>query len=98
MLKPATVRVNEDFLKEISSFIKDMKLDKSSYLRDILKKGFEEDKEERLLSKYQTGELSAEEVYKTLGKTPWDFFELLRHRNAILSVTLEDWLDSAKIC
>ena len=49
----------------LAKFIKDMKLDKSAYLREILKKGFEEDKRERLLSKYQAGELSA--IGKTIG-------------------------------
>ena len=53
MLKPATVRIPEEFFREISKFIKKMKLDKSAYLREILKKGFEEDRRERLLSQYQ---------------------------------------------
>ena len=44
MLKIATVRVPEDFLEDLSNFVKEMKLDKSSYLRDILKKGFDEDR------------------------------------------------------
>lgn len=38
MLKSATVRVPDEFLKEVSGFIRDMKLDKSAYLREILKK------------------------------------------------------------
>ena len=38
MLKIATVRVTEDFLEELSNFVKNMKLGKSSYLRDILKR------------------------------------------------------------
>ena len=71
--------------------------DKLKNMREILKKGFEEDKEDRLLARYQAGELSAGEVCEKLGKLPWDFFEMLRHRNMTLSVTLEDWLDSAKI-
>lgn len=97
MLKPATVRVPEDFLDELSNFIKDMNLDKSAYLREILKKGFEEDKRERLLSKYQAGELSVIEVCKMLDIAPWEFFDLLKKKNATLNVTLEDWLDSAKL-
>ena len=97
MLKPTTVRVPEDFLRELSNFIKDMNLDKSSYLRDILKKGFEEDKRDRLLVKYQAGELSAVEVCKKIGITPWDFFDLLKEKNMSLNVSLEDWLDSGRL-
>ncbi len=97
MLKPATVRVPEEFLSELTKYIKDMKLDKSAYLREILKKGFEEDRLERYLAKYQSGELSVGEVCKKLNITLWDFFDLLKKKNIHLNVSLEDWLDSARL-
>ncbi len=97
MLKPTTVRLSDDFLKELYKFIKDMKLDKSAYLREILKKGFEEDKCDRLLSRYQEGELSAAEICKMLGVSPWEFFDLLKKKNMSLNVSLEDLLDSGKL-
>lgn len=58
MLKPTTVRVPDEFLKELSKFTKEMHLDKSAYLREIMKKGFMEDKQERLLQMYQAGKLT----------------------------------------
>lgn len=97
MLKIATVRVPEDFLEELSNFVKEMKLDKSAYLRDILKKGFDEDRQERLLLRYLNGELSVGEVCNMLDKSPWDFFDLLKKKNLNLNVELEDWLDSASV-
>jgi len=97
MLKIATVRVPEDFLEDLSNFVKEMKLDKSSYLRDILKKGFDEDRQERLLLRYLNGELSVGEVCNMLDKSPCDFFDLLKKKNLNLNVELEDWLDSASI-
>jgi len=81
--------------KEISLFIKDMRLDKSAYLREILKKGFEEDRQERVLAKYQVGDLSGEEVCRLLDVTMWDLLILLKKRNISLNVNLEDWLNSA---
>jgi len=97
MLKPATVRVPEDFLEEVSKFIKEMNLDKSSYLREILKKGFEEDRRERFILKYLAGDLSANETCIMLNVTVWEFFDLLKKKNLTLNVELEDWLDSAKL-
>ena len=97
MLKPATVRVPEEFLEEIALFVKDMRLDKSAYLREILKKGFEEDRQERLLAKYQAGDLSAEEVCRLLNLNMWDFLILLKMRNISLNVNMEDWLNSATL-
>ncbi len=95
MLKPTTVRVPDDFLKEVNRFIKDKKLDKSAYLREILKKGFEDDMRERLLAEYQAGGLSAGEACQKLGITIWDFLDLLKNKNMPLNVSLEDWLDSS---
>ena len=95
MLKPVTVRIPEEFLKEITSFVKDMRLDKSAYLREILQKGFEEDQQERLLAKYRTGDLSVEETCRLLDLNMWDFLLLLKKRNMALNVNLEDWLNSA---
>lgn len=66
MLKPATVRMPEEFLKEIASFVKDLRLDKSAYMREIMQKGFEEDRRERFLAKYQAGDLSVGEVCRLL--------------------------------
>jgi predicted HTH domain antitoxin len=97
MLIPATVRIPEDFLKEITSFVKDMHLDKSSYLREILQKGFAEDRQERLLAKYQTGDLSVEEASRLLDLNTWDFLLLLKKRNIALNVNLEDWLNSVEL-
>jgi len=97
MLKPATVRIPEEFLKEITSFVKDMHLDKSAYLREILQKGFEEDRQQRLLAKYQTGDLSVEEACRLLDLSMWDFFLLLKKRNMALNVSMEDWLNSADL-
>ena len=97
MLKPATVRVPEEFLKEIALFVKDMRLDKSAYLREILQKGFKEDRQERLLAKYQAGDLSAEEVCRLLNLNMWDFLILLKKRNISLNVNMEDWLNSATL-
>ena len=97
MLRPTTVRVPDEFLKEVSRFIKEMHLDKSAYLREIMKKGFTEDKQERLLQMYQAGKLTLSEVCRKLDKKPWDFFDLLKKRGMNLNVSLEDWLDSGKL-
>lgn len=71
-----------------------MDLDKSEYLRQILKKGFEEDKMERLLDEYRKGELTMMQVCNKLHLSPWDFHGLLKTRRIELNVDLEDWIDS----
>jgi predicted HTH domain antitoxin len=97
MLRPTTVRVPEKLLKDLSRFAKEMDLDKSAYLREIIKKGFVEDRHERLLQMYQEGKLSLSEVCKKLNITTWDFLELLKKRGLNLNVSLEDWLDAGEL-
>jgi predicted DNA-binding protein len=97
MLRPTTVRVPEKLLKDLSRFVKEMNLDKSAYLREIIKKGFTEDGQERLLQMYQARKLSLPEVCKKLNITTWDFLELLERKGINLNVSLEDWPDTGEL-
>jgi hypothetical protein len=97
MAKPTTIRISNDLLSEINEMVKELKLDRSTYLREILRKGFSLDKQERLLRKYVQKELSQMEVCKELNWTPWEFLTQLKSRNLNLNVDLEDWLDAADL-
>jgi predicted DNA-binding protein len=95
MAKPTTIRIPEDLLKEIDQLVRELKLDRSAYLREIVSKGFSIDKEDRALQKYVKGELNYMDVCRELGWNPWEFLEHLKARSLHLNVDMEDWLDSA---
>ena len=97
MTKPTTIRLPEDLLEEIDQFVQEGNLDRSAYLREILKKGFSLDKMERTFDKYANGELSQMEVCQALKMSPWQFLDELKARNLYLNVGLEDFLDSAEL-
>jgi len=97
MAKPTTIRIPEDLLNEIDQFVQESKLDRSAYLREVLKKAFSADKQDRLLIKYTRGELSQMEVCRELKWNPWDFLPQLKARNLYLNVALEDWIDAAEV-
>ena len=97
MAKPTTVRIPEDLLKEIDQLVRELKLDRSAYLREIVSKGFSIDREDRLLQKYFKGELNFVEVCRELRWNPWELLGHLKTRNMHLNVNLEDWLDSAQM-
>ena len=97
MAKPTTIRIPEDLLNEIDRFVQELKLDRSVYLREVLRKGFSIDKQDRLLEKYHRRELSQMEVCEELGWSPWEFLAQLKAKNLHLNVDLEDWLDAAAI-
>jgi Arc/MetJ-type ribon-helix-helix transcriptional regulator len=97
MAKPTTIRIPEDLLNEINEFVQELNLDRSAYLREVLRKGFSMDKQDRLLLKYVRKELSQMEVCKELNWDPWEFLTQLKARNLYLNVELEDWIDSAEL-
>jgi len=97
MAKTTSFRIPEDLLREIDRYIQETKLDRSSYLREVLQKGFALDKQERLLMKYQRGEASWRDVCRDLSWPGWEFLNQLKNRNLHLNVSLEDWLDSSPL-
>ena len=97
MAKPTTIRIPEDLLDEIDNMVQELKLDRSAYLREVLRKGFSLDKQDRLLLKYVRKELSQMQVCKELNWSPWEFLNQLKSRNLHLNVELEDWLDAAEL-
>ncbi|NVM22528.1 MAG: ribbon-helix-helix protein, CopG family [Desulfobacterales bacterium] len=97
MAKPTTIRIPEDLLNEIDQLVQELKLDRSAYLREVLRKGFSIDKQDRLLLKYIRSELSQLEVCRELNWSPWDFLAQLKSRNLYLNVALEDWIDAAEL-
>ena len=97
MAKPTTIRIPEDLLREIDQFVQESKLDRSAYLREVLRKGFSVDKQDRLLLKYDRAELSQMEVCQELKLNPWEFLAQLKARNLNLNVALEDWIDAAEL-
>jgi len=94
MTKPTTIRLSEELLKEIEEFVQEARLDRSAYLREILQKGFSLDKQNRILQKYASGELSILEVCRTLGWNPWEFSDKLKANNFHINVEIEDFLNS----
>jgi len=97
MAKPTTIRIPEDLLNEIERFVQESNLDRSTYLREVLRKGFSLDKQDRLLLKYVRKELSQMEVCKELKWNPWELLSQLKTRNMFLNVELEDWLDASEL-
>ena len=97
MARPTTIRIPEELLDEIDQLVRELGLDRSAYLREVLRKGFEIDKQDRLLEKYVRGELSQMEVCSQMNWDPWEFSDQLKARNMHLNVGLEDWLDASEI-
>jgi len=84
-------------VNEIDRLVKEKQLDRSAYLREVLRKGFRLDKQDRLLNDYSSGKLGLMEVCHKLDVDPWEILPILKATNTSLNVKLEDWLDSANL-
>ncbi len=97
MTKPTTIRLPEDLLDDIEQFVHESKLDRAAYFREIFRKGFDVDRQDRFFQKYVRGELSQMEVCRALRWDPWQFLSQLKTRGLHLNVELEDLLDSSEL-
>jgi len=66
MAKPTTIRIPEELLRESDQLVRELKVGRSDYPREVLRKGFTMDKEDRTLQKYLRGELSQMEVCREI--------------------------------
>jgi Arc/MetJ-type ribon-helix-helix transcriptional regulator len=97
MAKPTTIRIPDDLLREVDELVRELNLDRSSYLREVLRKGFLLDRQDRLLERYARGDLSQMQVCHELNWNAWEFLNQLRARKLRLNVQLEDWMDASEI-
>ena len=97
MLIPLNIRVDKRLLKELEHFTEEQHLDKAAFLREVIRKGFENAKQQMVLRLYARKEISASEVCDRLGLNPWEFFDLLKAHNAYLNLDLEDLLSSFRL-
>lgn len=97
MARATTFRIPDDLLREIENNIRETKMERSVYLREVIRKGVQADKQERWLKRYSAREASLIDVCRELGWSPWECLDQLKARNLHLNVSLEDWLDSSYV-
>ena len=97
MLVPITIRIPKEVLDKIKRFSKERQVAESEYIRRIIEKGLEAEREEEILRAYQKGEIHLSEAARLLDMDIWNFLGFLSERNMTLNVSLEDWLNSSSI-
>ena len=97
MLVPLNVRIEKNLLKDFERFVRTQNLDKAAFLRAILRKGFEQAKQEMVLMLYERKQISFGMACQRLKINGWEFLELLKAQHAHLNVDLEDLLDASPL-
>ena len=86
-----STRIDKDSLGYVDKVTRQSHLDRSTVMRQLLKKGIEEDKKERAVDLYSKGKLSIGGASKFAGVYIGEFFDLLRERGITLKLTVEDY-------
>ncbi len=91
-----STRMDKESLKYIDKLSKRFNLDKSTALRNLLKKGIEKDKKDSALELYLKGDLSVEGAAKFAGVYIGEFIELLKDKGIELNLTINDYKEGLK--
>lgn len=86
-----STRIDKESLNYIDKITKQIYLDRSTVMRQLLRKGIEEDRKERAIDLYSKGKLSIEKASKFAGVYIGEFFELLKERGVNIKLTIEDY-------
>lgn len=85
-----TTRVSSPMLQEIDTFSRQSHTDRSTFLRNLLSKGLEFQKQEQVLQLYQQRKITLQKMASLLNITYLDALELLRQKELHLDYGLEE--------
>lgn len=80
MTKILTARVQEDLAARVQKASSESGVEKSAFLRILIKIGLEETEQELALKRYQKGEISLGKFADLLEMTKWDAIDLLKEK------------------
>ena len=86
-----SARIDKESLDYVDKITKQVHLDRSTIMRQLLRKGIEEDRKERAVDLYSKGKLSIEKASKFAGVYIGEFFDLLKKRGVNIKLTVEDY-------
>lgn len=90
MMKNESVRLEEEFIKEAKKLAELDKVDKSTIIRESLKKGFEEVRLEKAIKLFSEEKVSTSEGAEIAGLSVGEFMEKLAKRGVKPKITKQE--------
>jgi predicted HTH domain antitoxin len=85
-----TITIPSELNEELERMQKEMKLDKSSIIRQFLMQALEEWKKKTTLNAYKAGKITIGKAAEQAGISLWEFLELCNSQQIQLDFTIED--------
>jgi len=90
MLKTTTVRLDEGVLKKLEKKAEERYMDRSTYVRQLIMKGYEDEIFQENLQKYKQGKISLGQFSKNTNKSIYELLEMFRLSRSNINVDMED--------
>ncbi len=97
MTRAISVRIEGEFLHKIDSLGEDVNLDRSTVLRQLITKGYEELLKEKIAQKYFEGKLTFSTAAHRANMSLWDFERFLVDKGFKSQYSLEDLQEEIKL-
>lgn len=89
MPKTVTAHLSDEMVRDIEEFMKVHSIDRSTAIKELLKKSIDEWKIERAISEYVTGDISMMKASEMAGLSIWNFLHELQKKNITINVSLD---------
>ncbi len=96
MTDVVAARLPREDVQSIVLFAKEESLDKSTFVKRLLRKSLEKYKEERALKLYSEGRISLGRAAELAERTVWDMLDLMKKHHIELQYSVEDLKDDLK--
>jgi len=90
MTDVVAARIPKDDARDIELFAREESVDKSSFVKRLLRKSLEEYKVERALKLYKEGAISLGKAAELAGKNIWTMLDIMKKHHVELNYTIED--------
>ncbi|MBI4739935.1 UPF0175 family protein [Candidatus Woesearchaeota archaeon] len=91
MYVPKTVRIEKKLLSEVEEIARQLDVDLSTCLRQLIRRGYRQLLIDNALDDYKKAKIGISEAARRAGMNIWDFIEVLKKENIDLNVDLSDW-------
>ncbi len=91
------IRLDKETLKAVDRLGEEESTDRSTIIRKLLKKGFEEYHKERAAQAYREGKVTLTEAAHRAGISLWDFQHYMVDKGFVSSYSIEDMMDEVHV-
>lgn len=91
------VRMDEEFLTKIDQLGREQEMDRSTFLRKLISKGYGEELKEKAFELYKQGKVTFSEAAHRAGLTVWEMREYMIEKGFVSSYSLEDLEQEMKL-